>query len=85
MFFLRKCLIDELLILQEGITIYDYKNQPYYVQVSVINHMYDTPALSKMMNVQCSPLCGLVSGNFKAVADSVIYPSHRCALPLEHM
>lgn len=89
-FLLRKLLVAELIHLERGLLMFDYADQPYLVQVRVINHMYDTPALSSMMKVQFSgsyagcPFCKTIRGNFKKVAGSVLYRSHVCTLPLDH-
>ncbi len=90
-FFFRKCFVEELLILNDGVLLNTSSNGHIFLQVRLINHNYDTPALQEMFNVQCSqscegcPFCEIVEGKYKVGAGSVVYIGHRCLLPIEHV
>ncbi len=90
-FFFRKCFVEELLLLNDGVLLNTSSNGHIFLQVRLINHNYDTPALQEMFNVQCSqscegcPFCEIVEGKYKVGAGSVVYIGHRCLLPIEHV
>jgi hypothetical protein len=90
-FLLKKCFVDELLVLNEGIIVNTVNFGPIFVQVRLISHNYDTPALNHMLELEghtsyygCS-LCGQGDGNFKTVANSTIFIGYRKYLDVNHV
>ena len=87
---LLQCLLDELLLLENGISISTSKGKNYFLQVRLIQYLLDTPAASKFFSYQGSGSlagcvnCGQVCGKRVDLLKKTVYIGHRFLLPLDH-
>lgn len=88
-FLFRDLLVQELLRLEQGITL-EVDNVRYYVQARCLVYTFDTPAFGKVMKIKTSgslsgcPICRHGKGvNFPCYTN-VKYIGTRCLLPLDH-
>ena len=86
---LLHCLIEELLILNEGIEIVTKNDKKYFLCVRLIQYLLDTPAASKFFEYEghnslagCV-YCGRISGKYIDHYKTV-FIGHRFLLPLDH-
>ena len=87
---LLQCLLDELLLLESGISINTSKGKKYFLQVRLIQYLLDTPAASKFFGYQSHGslagcvYCGRVCGKRIDILNKTVYIGHRFLLPLDH-
>ena len=89
-FLLVNCYAQELLKLEEGIEIV-INNQKYFLQARLIQHIWDSKALDKMLKCQSSGtsysgcvFCKGITGKYIGINGKMTYPGHRRILPLQH-
>ena len=85
---LLHCLMEELLILNEGIEIVTKNNKKYFLCVRLIQYLLDTPAAAKFFQyldrgIAGCVYCGRISGKHLEHYKTV-FIGHRFLLPLDH-
>ena len=84
----RTYLLQELKILEEGLKLRTKDGKKIFLQARLICNLYDTPALEKMLGVQCTntkaycPVCRVVNGTYRKSVNKIIHNGHRRMLPM---
>ena len=87
---LLHCLLDELLILNEGLSIVTKKGKKYFLCVRLVQYLLDTPAAAKVFNYEGHTAnagcvyCGRISGKHVMALGKTVFIGHRFLLPLDH-
>jgi hypothetical protein len=85
--FILKCLVDELIILQEGLRLTLVDGSNCFLQVRLVQYILDTVGANKLFKIKGNnslegcPICGSLHGITVGELNKCVYIGHRQGLP----